>query len=161
MQGVEVRQQLTERYPGAAISQIPPDVSEPTTMIASISPTIENPSHSQAVVVVDSLAPHYHPNSTQRHEVLKGELILFEGENGHLLREGEVRVVRAGTIHSAFGEATWVKIDSLPGWEERDTTLVEGQPLSSEARKDLLYHYKLADQRRRIRDLHKRSNPDV
>ena len=111
-------EELKQKYPGKNIVLNPP--VEPSEIICEIEPASENPERSVAIAVIDETVEHYHRNTKEIYEVLKGKLKVVKDGAEYELHEGESMVIEPGEKHSAEGHETWIKVTSYPGWSIKD-----------------------------------------
>ena len=124
MDAQQVIKELEGSYPGKNIVTLgEPDVTE---IICETHPTGEHAGWSTAISVIDRIAPHYHKETTEVYEVIRGSLLVCKDGTEFRLKEGESLEILPGEVHSAIGEETWIKAHSTPGWVTEDHYLVEG-----------------------------------
>jgi len=123
MNAEQVIKDLSQKYPGKKI--IKNKKENPTEIICEISPAVEHPEKSIAIAVIDKSEPHYHKQATEIYEVIKGELVINKNKKEYKLREGDRLIIYPGEIHSAFGNETWIKVYSEPGWIPKDHILIK------------------------------------
>jgi len=114
----EVIEELKKTYPGKTI--ILNDKNNLTEILCEVDPPSAHADYSVAVSVIDSTIPHYHNESTEVYEVLRGEIDLtVDGKTFHL-KKGESMTIQPGEIHSAKGDETWIKCTAKPAWKITD-----------------------------------------
>jgi len=118
---------LKTKYPGKKI--VLNSKENLTEILCEVDPTPLHPEKSTAISVIDMTEPHYHNNSTETYEVVKGSLTLLVDGKPQLLSVGHSATIYPGQIHSATGDETWVKVTSKPGWTKKDHILVEEKSL--------------------------------
>lgn len=118
----KVTQELREKYPGKKIVMNKPD--NPTEIICEIEPPGAKANQSVAVAVIDETIEHYHRETMETYEVLKGELKINKDGVETVLREGETIVIHPGERHKAEGHGTWIKVTSTPPWSDADHFVV-------------------------------------
>jgi len=118
----KVMKELSEKYPGKQI--IKNDIEIPTEIICEVKSTVDHPSFSQAIAVVDRSLPHLHKKSTEEYSVIRGELFLFVDGKKIFLKEGDTYIIHPHQIHWAQGNETWVSCFSQPGWKQEDHILM-------------------------------------
>ena len=111
-------EELKRKYPGKNIVLNPPD--DPSEIICEIEPASKNPERSVAIAVIDETVEHYHRNTKEIYEVLKGKLKVVKDGEEYELQEGKSVVIEPGEKHSAEGHETWIKVTSYPGWSIKD-----------------------------------------
>ena len=111
----KVIQDLQTQYSGKNIVRNPEN--NPTEIVCEISPGL-------AVAVIDKSEPHYHNQTTETYEVLKGDLILVKDDQNYPLKPGDVFVINPKSVHYAIGNETWVKVYAEPAWSPDDHILV-------------------------------------
>jgi quercetin dioxygenase-like cupin family protein len=114
----KVVDELKEKYPGKNIVINDPD--NPEEIICEIEPASEHPGESVAIAVLDRVITHYHRETTELYEIIKGILELNLNGKTHFLRKGDKIVIKPRQYHSAKGKETWVKVTSKPGWKPED-----------------------------------------
>lgn len=112
---------LKRKYPGKNI--VKNDASNPTEIICEVSPASEYPDYSVAVAVIDKSNPHFHKQSTETYEVIRGELTVKKNGAQHHLKQSESLTIFPKEIHEAKGDETWVQVTSHPGWRLEDHSL--------------------------------------
>ena len=110
--------ELKIKYPGKRI--ILNNENNPTEIICEINPSSEHSENSIAIAVIDNTEAHYHKQSIELYEVLKGSLFLVVDGKKHKLKKGESFTIKSSEIHSAKGQETWIKVTSRPGWALED-----------------------------------------
>lgn len=118
---------LKKQYPGKKI--ILNSKENLTEILCEVDPTLLHPSSSMAVSVIDFVQPHYHNETTEIYEVVKGQLTLLVDGKPQILSVGQSTTIYPGQIHSASGDETWIKVSSTPGWTKKDHILVEEKSL--------------------------------
>ncbi len=121
MNSARVIHELNIKYPNKNI--VVNDKSNPTEIICEIDPASKHPEYSVIVAVIDSSIKHRHGKSTEKYEVLKGELIVTRNAKRVVLKKGQVITIMPGEQHSTKGKNTWVKITSKPGWDPENHVL--------------------------------------
>lgn len=126
----KITQQLKDQYPNKNIVITNPH--KPTEIICDIKPTSEHIEFSEAIAVVDEIRPHYHKMLTETYEILQGELTLhLEDETQQtvvrVLKTGEKATIDPNVIHWGFGNETWIRVSSKPGWTPQDHILTHGE----------------------------------
>ncbi|OGY29394.1 MAG: hypothetical protein A3F35_01540 [Candidatus Woykebacteria bacterium RIFCSPHIGHO2_12_FULL_45_10] len=94
----------------------------PTEIICELPKT--SGGFSTAIAVVESSVPHLHKETTEKYEVLKGELKLTVEGRDYQLKEGDKFVIEPNKTHFAQGKETWVKVTSTPPWSSDDQILI-------------------------------------
>ncbi|OGK62425.1 hypothetical protein A2334_05290 [Candidatus Roizmanbacteria bacterium RIFOXYB2_FULL_38_10] len=126
----EVIEELKKKYPGKPI--ILNNKTDLTEILCEIEPTDKHTSFSTAIAVIDLTLPHYHKNTVEVYEVLKGSLTLTVNNKKYNLNIGESFTIQPNEIHSARGDETWVKVVARPGWRSGDHFTVTGVPTSTQ-----------------------------
>ena len=119
----KVIKQLKVEYPGKKIIADPED--NPTEIIVEIEPTKEHPERSLALAVVGRSKPHYHKESTEIYETVKGRLKLYINGKKYVLEKGEKMTIKPNRIHHTEGEEAWFLTYSNPGWAFEDHIVVK------------------------------------
>ncbi len=119
----KVINQLQTEYPGKNI--IKNNLVNTTEIICEIDPTSVHPDYNLAIVVIDKSKPHYHKRITEVYEVLKGDLIVNKDGKDYVLKPGDKITIHPGEVHFAYGNETWFKVSSKPGWTFSDHILVD------------------------------------
>lgn len=120
----EVISQMKHTYPGKKI--IITDPANPGEIICETEPTEAHPDWSEAIAVIDYTRLHYHQVLTETYKVLQGDLdIVIQGKTHHL-STGVSITIHPNTHHKAFGQETWIRVSSNPGWTTKDHILVIG-----------------------------------
>ncbi|PIY69093.1 hypothetical protein COY90_02490 [Candidatus Roizmanbacteria bacterium CG_4_10_14_0_8_um_filter_39_9] len=114
----EVIDELKKTYPGKKILLNSKD--NLTEILCEIEPASLHPDYSVAVAVIDESVPHYHTNTTETYEVLRGALDLTIGDTTIHLKQGGTCTIQPEELHKATGSETWVKVTSKPGWIPQD-----------------------------------------
>ena len=114
----KVIRQLKSKYPGKLI--ILNDKANPTEIICEIDPSDKHPDYSVAIAVVDRIKPHYHEQTNEIYEVVKGSLNLIVEDQEFIINVGESKTIDPLNIHHANGKETWIKVSSSPGWTVKD-----------------------------------------
>lgn len=122
MNARKVINELVKKYPGKKI--IKNKDRNLTEIICEIDPATEHPEKSIAIAVIDKTDTHYHKETTEVYEVMKGELIIHKDNEEYKLREGDRLTIKPGETHCAIGNETWVKVYSEPGWTPGDHILI-------------------------------------
>jgi mannose-6-phosphate isomerase-like protein (cupin superfamily) len=120
----DVISQLRALYPDKNLVCNPSD--DPTEILCEIEPTSAHPEYSEAIAVVDSIAPHVHEITQETYTVISGTLEVYLNGEKQVVTEGESIVIMPGVVHYAKGNATWFSVRSQPGWTLEDHYLVEG-----------------------------------
>jgi len=115
--------ELKNQYPGKTIICIPED--NPSEILCEIDPSTEHSEYSIVVSVIDASYPHVHKAIKEEYEVTKGTLRLIKDGQEHVLHEADTITINPGEIHYAFGNETWIKATSHPGWMPEDHILVK------------------------------------
>lgn len=125
----EVITQMKRTYPGKKI--IITDPKNPGEVICEMEPTEAHPDWSEAIAVIDYTRLHYHRVLTETYEVLHGELdMVIQGKAQHM-NTGTSITIHPNTRHKAFGQETWIRVSSKPGWTPKDHILViDGKDVS-------------------------------
>ncbi len=118
----QVISELSKKYPDKKIVRNKKD--NPTEIICEIDPVTEHPERSIAVAVIDRSEPHYHKESTETYEVMRGELMINKDGKEYKLKKGDKLTIKPGEVHYAIGNETWVKVYSSPGWTPEDHLLI-------------------------------------
>jgi mannose-6-phosphate isomerase-like protein (cupin superfamily) len=121
----KVVEELKEKYPGKNIIINDPDKTE--EVICEIEPASEHPDKSVALAVLDRIITHYHGETTETYEVVRGILELNIDGKTHFLRKGDKIVIKPRQYHSAKGKETWVKVTSKPGWNPMDHIIANSE----------------------------------
>ncbi len=114
----EVVKKLKLKYPGKKI--VLNNDENPKEIICEIDPTQKHPKYSACIAVIDESLPHYHKQTTEIYEVIKGKLILNIGDKVVEMKEGDKIMIEPNKIHWSKGKETWVKTTSHPGWSPKD-----------------------------------------
>ncbi len=125
----EIISELKTLYPGKKIVVNTPE--NPTEIVCEVESAFIHPEKSINVVVIDESVEHYHRNTQEEYEVMRGNLIVVKDGARHALKEGESIVILPNEHHRAEGHGTWIKVTSTPGWVDNDHYLVEGGEESS------------------------------
>lgn len=118
MNARKIKKELAEKYPGATIIALPND--HPKEILCEIDPTTDHPDYSMAISVIEKSIPHYHKVTTEKYEVLSGEVTLFLGDQQIVLKPGSKVTIKPGIIHWARANSGWIKCTSRPGWTPGD-----------------------------------------
>ena len=113
---------LKKQYPGKKI--ILNSKENLTEILCETDSSSGHPEKSVAVSVIDRTEPHYHNETTEVYEVVKGQLTLIVDGKPQILNVGQSATIYPGQIHSATGDETWVKVISKPGWKKKNHVLV-------------------------------------
>lgn len=113
--------ELKKKYPGKEIILNPS--KNPTEIIVEIDPTSDHPEYGVALAVVGRSEPHYHKNTTEVYQVIKGKLIVYIAGKKHILKEKEKITINPGTIHYVVGNETQFLTYAKPGWTAQDHIL--------------------------------------
>ncbi|MCX6813342.1 MAG: cupin domain-containing protein [Candidatus Azambacteria bacterium] len=119
----KVIKELSQEYPGKQV--IKNEEKNPTEILCEIDPTTDHPERSVAIAVIDKSKPHYHKKTKETYEVIRGSLTINKNGQDFHLREGEKLVIEPGETHFAFGNETWIRVYSEPGWVLEDHILVD------------------------------------
>ena len=119
----KIIQEIKKKYPGKAIILDPKD--NPTEIVCEIEPTTDHPEKSIAIAVVGRSKPHYHKNSTEIYEAVKGELTVYKSGKKYVLKEGERLTIETGEVHNVEGDEAWFMTYSAPGWRLDDHIVVD------------------------------------
>ncbi len=122
MNAQKIIEKLKQQYPGKAVICLPEE--NPSEIICELEPTSEHSEKSIALAVVGKSALHYHKQSTEIYEVLRGVLTLSIDGIEHILKEGERITINPGQVHSAKGIEVWFLTYGEPGWTPEDHILV-------------------------------------
>ncbi len=106
---------LQKEYPNGSIKFN--NEENPTEIVCELP---DEPNLGVAIAVIDSSIPHVHQKTTEVYEVLKGTLTVTKNGIEHVLMTGEKITIEPGTIHSAKGNQTWIKVKSTPPWTIED-----------------------------------------
>lgn len=118
----KIVRQLKKDYPGKKIIK---NNSPVTEIICEIDPTFNHPEYSIAIAVIEKSTPHYHKETTEIYEVLKGNnLTVYKNNRKYLLKKGSRTTIKPNVIHWAEGKEIWVKITANPGWRKEDHILI-------------------------------------
>lgn len=123
----EVIDSLKKQYPGKQI--VLNNKDNLTEILCEVDPTALHSERSTAIAIIDWTPPHYHNNTEEIYEVVKGQLTLSIEGKTQVLNVGQSATIYPGQIHSATGEETWVRVTSKPGWLKKDHILVEEKSL--------------------------------
>jgi len=113
-----ILQSLSQQYPKKKI--ILNSKNFPTEILCEVEPTVDHPSYSVAIAVIDKTHPHKHIKTTETYEVIKGDLTLNIDGKTTVLKSGEKISIKPNQTHHAQGKETWVKVTSRPGWTKSD-----------------------------------------
>jgi len=111
---------LGGNYPGRNIVMLPQD--NPREVICELGQSA-NGDESTAIAFVDHSMRHHHNETVEQYEVEEGELRLFLDGQLVILREGQGITILPGTVHWAEGNATRVRVTTIPPWEPGDHLL--------------------------------------
>lgn len=123
MNSASVIYELSKKYPNKNV--IVNDKSNPTEIICEIDPASKHLEYSVIIAVIDSSIKHRHRSSTEKYEVLKGELIIQRNGKRVVIKKGQSITIKPQEKHSAKGKNTWVKITSKPGWFPEEDVIEE------------------------------------
>jgi mannose-6-phosphate isomerase-like protein (cupin superfamily) len=118
MNAAQVRKALAAKYPAAHI--VLNNENDPSEIVCEVDPTTKHPEYSVAVAIVDRSVPHFHKKTTEIYTVIKGTLELLTDGIRIILHENDSYTVKPGVVHSATGDATWIRAESNPGWTAAD-----------------------------------------
>ena len=118
----KIVRELGKKYPGKVI--ILNDKKNPTEVLCEVEPANEHPEYSLAISVIDKSIPHFHKKTTEIYKIVKGELLLFVGDQPHRLKTGDKFTIKPNSKHWSEGSETWVECYSEPGWTPEDNILV-------------------------------------
>lgn len=121
----EVIDELKKTYPGKKI--VLNSKTNLTEILCEIEPTEAHPEYSVAISVIDESFPHYHTNTTEIYNVLRGELDITIGQKSIRLKQGESVTIQPSEVHKAKGNETWVKCTAKPGWLPQDHIRVDAK----------------------------------
>jgi len=91
-----------------------------TEILCETEPSGLHADYSVAVSVIDATSSHFHRKTAETYEVIKGTLALTVDGKTTSLAPGESMVIAPGSVHSALGNETWIKVTSRPGWTASD-----------------------------------------
>lgn len=114
---------LQRQYPGKTI--IKNGEPHPTEIICEIEPTADHPAYDVAIAIIDQSLPHVHHRSEELYEVLSGTLTVTINGSDRILHKNDTIVIHPGEVHSAKGNATWIRATSRPGWTAEDHILIK------------------------------------
>ncbi|MFC1649254.1 cupin domain-containing protein [Patescibacteria group bacterium] len=118
----KVVKELRRKYPGKKIVMNDPD--DPSEIICEVEPSSVSSDKSLAIAVIDNVIHHYHKNSEEVYEVVRGTLVVtINGKQSTLIPGQSIRI-RPDQVHSAEGHGTWVKVTSRPAWTPDDHYVV-------------------------------------
>ena len=83
-----VLEELKRKYSNKKIIQNKDESGGITEIICEIEPTTEHPEYSVAIAVIDKIQPHYHEETTEVYEIIKGKLRVFKDGNEFILEAG-------------------------------------------------------------------------
>lgn len=118
MNSEKVIKELNKRYPNKSVF-----VSE-GEIVCEIEPTSEHPGYSIAIAVIDKSENHYHLETTEEYNVIKGRAKLYIDGEEFILEEGDKFTIEPGQKHYVIGQETWVECKSTPGWRKDDYIIV-------------------------------------
>jgi len=112
----KILEKLKHDYPGKNIVLNPKN--EPTEIVCET-----NPEQGEAVIIIDSAAPHHHLHTTEVYKVSEGHLTLYIDGCEKELEEGDEFTIYPNEVHFAIGDETWIDEVSTPPWTAEDHIL--------------------------------------
>ncbi|QQS38635.1 cupin domain-containing protein [Candidatus Woesebacteria bacterium] len=123
MEAKKIISELKILYPGKKIYV--DDLLHTGEVICELESRELNPQRSVYIAVIDKKITHYHRQSQEVIEVIKGNLIINVEGREHTITPGRSFTIMPGQIHFAQGNSTWIKVTSIPGMSPEKHVLVE------------------------------------
>ena len=121
----QIKADLEQKYPGKKI--VVNDPENPTEIICEIEPASPEKNTSVQIAVIDESVKHVHQNTTELYEVIHGDLTITKDGKEYVMKVGESFAVHPNEEHSIEGHETWIKITSIPAWNDKAHTPVNEQ----------------------------------